>query len=146
MGQIFQGLCFFRFFCSSNAHGLLQVSGHFSSFTSPLVPGCVQGAIISLSACPSVCVCVTFAVFTDCESRTTQISTNPGSMEASKDGLTHGTCFVARGLEVVAFAGLLRISWCVLGAARFFRVYFGFFFFFKHRRPAASMGVPLPLN
>ena len=137
---------FVRFLYFERTRPVASMRLPLASFTSPLVPGCVQGAIISLSACPAVCVCVTFAVFTDCESRTTQISTNPGSMEASKDGLTHGTCFVARGLEVVAFAGLLRISWCVLGAARFFRVYFGFFFFFKHRRPAASMGVPLPLN
>ena len=40
-------------------------------------------------------------------------------MEAVVYGLTRGTCFVARRLEVVAVAGLLWISWCVLGAARF---------------------------
>ena len=33
--------------------------------------------------------------------------------------LTRGTCFVGRRLEVVAFAGLLWIPWCVLGAAGF---------------------------
>ena len=54
-----------------------------------------------------VCVCVTFIVFTDCESCTGPISTNPGSMEAGEYGLTRGTCFVARRLEVVAVAGLL---------------------------------------
>ena len=43
-------------------------------------------------------------------------------MEASEYGLTRGTCFVARRLEVVAVALLLWISWCVLGAAGFFRV------------------------
>ena len=43
-------------------------------------------------------------------------------MEAGEYGLTRGTCFVARRLEVVAVAGLLWISWCVLGAAEFFRV------------------------
>ena len=50
---------------------------------------------------PSVrlCVCVTFVVFTDCESCTRPISTNPGSMEAGEHGLTRGTCFVARGLS-----------------------------------------------
>ena len=47
------------------------------------------------------------------------ISTNPGSMEAGEYGLTRGTCFVARRLEVVAVAGLLWISWCVLGSAGF---------------------------
>ena len=67
----------------------------------------------------SVSVCVTFVVFTDCESCTRPISTNPGSMEAGEYGLTRGTCFVAHRLEVVAVAGLLWISWCVLGAAGF---------------------------
>ena len=53
-------------------------------------------------------------------------STDPGSMEAGAYGLTRGTYFVARGLEVVAVAGLLWISWCVLGVAgfRFFVVFF----------------------
>ena len=63
---------------------------------------------------------VTFVVFTDCESFTRPISTNPGSMEADKYGLTRETCFkyaltrrtclVARRLEVVAVAGLLWVS------------------------------------
>ena len=65
--------------------------------------------------------------FTDCENCTRPISTNPGYMEAGKYGLTRGTCFVARRLEVVAVAGLLWISWCVLGGARF-RVFFFVFF------------------
>ena len=46
-------------------------------------------------------------------------------MEAGEYGLTRGTCFVARRLEVVAVAGLLWISWCVLGAAGF-RVFHDF--------------------
>ena len=57
------------------------------------------------------------------------ISTHPGSMEAGEYGLTCGTCFVARRLMVVAVAGLLWISWCVLGGADFFVIFFfGFFF------------------
>ena len=40
-------------------------------------------------------------------------------MEAGEYGLTSGTCFVARRLEVVAVAGLLWISWCVLGAVSY---------------------------
>ena len=48
-------------------------------------------------------------------------------MEASEYGLTRGTCFVARRLEVLAVAGLLQISWCVLGAAGF-RVFHDFAF------------------
>ena len=70
----------------------------------------------------SVCVCITFVVFTDCKSCTRPICTNPGYMEAGEYGLTRGTCFVARRLEVVAVAGLLWISWCVLGGAIFFCV------------------------
>ena len=59
-------------------------------------------------------------------------------MEAGEYGLMSGTCFVARRLEVVAAAGLLWISWCVLGAAGF-RVFFSRLFFFERTRPAASM-------
>ena len=72
---------------------------------------------------------MTLVVFTDCESCTRPISTNPVSMEAGEYGLTRGTCFVARRLEVVAVAGLLWISLCVLGAAGFFGVFFFRFFF-----------------
>ena len=66
-------------------------------------------------------------------------STNPGSMDAGEHGLTRGTCFVARRLEVVAVAGLLWISWCALGAAGFCFVFFPFFFLFERPRPAANM-------
>ena len=48
-------------------------------------------------------------------------------MEAGEYGQTHGTCFIARRLEVVAVARLLWISWCVLGAVGF-RVFFFFDF------------------
>ena len=74
-------------------------------------------------------VCVTFVDFTDCESCTRPIFTNPGSMEAEEYGLTGGTCFLACRLEVDAVAGLLWISWCVLGGADFFSVIFFRFFF-----------------
>ena len=86
----------------------------------PLHTGVRTGCYYLISQ--SVGVCVTFVVFTDCESCTRPISTNPESMEAGEYRLTRGTCFVARRLEVVAVAGLLWISWCVLGAAEFFRV------------------------
>ena len=55
----------------------------------------------------SVYVCVTVVVFTDCESYTETISTNPGSMEAGECGRTRGICLIARRLEVVAVARLL---------------------------------------
>ena len=88
----------------------------------------------------SVSVYVTFVVFTDCESCTRPISTNPGSMEAGEYGLTRGTCFVAHRLEVVAVAGLLWISLC-FGWGGFFGGGGGRFFliFFERIRPAASM-------
>ena len=88
----------------------------------------------------SLCVRVTFVVFTDCESCTRPISTNPGSMKAGEHGLTRGTCFVAHRLEVVAVAGLLWMSGCVLGASCFFLE----FFFSERTRPAASMRPPCP--
>ena len=71
-------------------------------------------------------VCVTFVVFTDCESCTRPISTNPGSMEAGEYGLACGTCFLACRLELDAAAGLLWISWCVLSGVDFFSVFFIF--------------------
>ena len=86
-------------------------------------------------SCLPVCMC-NIRRFTDCESCTRPISTNPGSMEAGEYGLTCGTCFVARLLELVAVAGLLWILRCVLGAAGFR------FFFFERTRPAASMRPP----
>ena len=51
-------------------------------------------------------------------------------MEAGEYGLTRGTCFVASRLEVVTVAGLLWMSWCVLGGADFF-VFFFFSNFFS---------------
>ena len=64
-------------------------------------------------------------------------------MEAGEYGLTRGTCFVARRLQVVAVAGLLWISWCVLGGVDFFgdlRCFLCFVLFFSNfvrTRPAA---------
>ena len=75
--------------------------------------------------------CVPFVVVADCESCTRPIVTNLGSMEAGEEGLTRGTCFVARRLDVVVVAGLLWISWCVSGAAGF-RVFFSFSFLRTH--------------
>ena len=61
-------------------------------------------------------------------------------MEAGEYGLTRGTCFVAHRLEVVAVAGYLWISWCVLGAAGFIACFFFLVFFsFERTRPSASM-------
>ena len=64
--------------------------------------------------------------------------------EACEYGLTRGTCFVARRLELVAVAGLLWISWCVLGAGGI--RYFVVFFSFERTQPAASMRPPCLIN
>ena len=52
-------------------------------------------------------------------------------MKAGEYGLTRGTCFVARHLEVVAVAGLLWITWCVVGGAEFWDVFIYLFIFLR---------------
>ena len=79
----------------------------------------------------SVSVCITFVVFTDCESCTRPISTNPGSMEEGQYELMRVMCFLPCRLELVAVAGLLWISWCVLGGEAIFSVFFFLRFFFS---------------
>ena len=64
-------------------------------------------------------VCVTFVVFSDCESCTRPISTNPGSMEAGEYELTRRMYFAARRVELVAVTGLMWVSRCVLGGTSF---------------------------
>ena len=67
----------------------------------------------------------------------------PLSLEAGGYGQTRVTCFVARRLKVVAVAGLLWISWCVLGSAAFFlRYLFLILFFFERARSAAAIRPP----
>ena len=90
----------------------------------PLLTGVRRGChhLISLS------VCVTFVVFTDCESCTRPISTNQGSVESGECGLTLGTWFLARRLEMVAVAGLMWVSWCVFRGVEFFRAFHEFTF------------------
>ena len=70
--------------------------------------------------------------------------TNPGSMEAGEYGLTRGTCFVARRLEVVAVAGLLWISWCVSGGADLFFVFLFLFFFISSNAHTACCRYEAP--
>ena len=45
-------------------------------------------------------------------------------MEAGEYGLTRGTCFLACRLEVVVVAGLMWVSWWVVGAADFLVFFF----------------------
>ena len=98
--------------------------------------GVYRVPLLSLSVCPSVCV--TLVVFTDCDSCTRPISTkfNPGSMEPGEHGPTRGTCSITCRLEVVAVAGLMWVSWCVLGGAGFFRDFFFSPFFFLRTHTA----------
>ena len=73
----------------------------------------------------------TEAVFAigNCKSCTRPISTNAIYMEAGEYGLTRGTWVFAHRLEVVAVAGLLWISWCVLGGVDFLLFLFFIDFF-----------------
>ena len=50
-------------------------------------------------------------------------------MEAGEYGLTRGTRFVARCLEVVAVAALMWVLWCDFVGADFFVLFFSRFFF-----------------
>ena len=88
----------------------------------PLHTGVRTGCHYLSSLCVSVYV--TFVVFTDCESCTRPISTNPGSMEAGEYGRTRGTCFIARRLEVVAVAGAAVNFVVCFGWGGFFRFFF----------------------
>ena len=90
----------------------------------PFRTGVHTGCHYVINLCLCVCQCVCFSMcnirrFTHCESFTKSISTNRDSMEVGEYGLTLGTCFVAHRLEVVAVAGLLWITWCVLGGRIF---------------------------
>ena len=58
--------------------------------------------------------------------------------EPREYGLPRATCFVARRLELVAVAGRLWISWCALGGADIFRIYFRFYIFEFLRTHTAS--------
>ena len=63
-------------------------------------------------------------------------------MEAGEYGLTRGTCFVGRRLEVVAVAGLL--SWCVLGAADYFVFFFSIFFVLRTHTACCKYEAAMP--
>ena len=108
---------------------------------SHFIPGCVQGAILYL-VCLIVSVCVTFVVSCDRESCTKPIATKSGSMVAEEYGLTRGSRFLACRLKLDAVAGMLSISWCVLGRADFSVFFFLSFYCFERKRPAASMRLP----
>ena len=104
----------------------------------PLHTGVRTGChyLITLS---SVSVRVKFVVFTDRESCTRPISTNPGSMEAGEYELTRGTCFLACRLDWTrspGCCGFRGVFW--VGQIFFPCFFFRFFFSFERTRPAAS--------
>ena len=68
---------------------------------------------------------IEIVVFTDCESCTRPIFTNPGSMEAGEHRLTRGAFFFAVCLEMYAVAWLMWVSWCVFGGAGFISNFVG---------------------
>ena len=70
---------------------------------------------------------IEFVVFTDCESCTRPISTNPGSIEALEYGLTRGTCLLACRPRV----GRVRraaVDFVVCFGGTDFCAFFSFFF------------------
>ena len=84
-------------------------------------------------------------MFTDCESCTRADFHKPGIYGSGRVWANAWDVFRRAPLEVVAVAGLLWISWCVLGGAIFF-VFFSVLFFFERTRPAASMRPPCLIN
>ena len=127
MGFLELNKCFFKRGCfrcgrNSKVEGPKRSRPFFAFRQKSLfIPGCVQDATIEFVC---VYVCVTFVLFTDCDSCTRPISTNPVSMEAGEHGLTRGTCFFARRLEVVTCCGFRGVFW-----VRCFFVFFPDFFF-----------------
>ena len=65
-------------------------------------------------------------------------------MEAREYGLTRGTCFFARRLEVVAVAGLLRLFVVCSGWGGFFCVFFFVFFFLRTHTAWCKCEAALP--
>ena len=103
--------------CCSTSSVIAGMRGARAGISPPRrIPGCIRkqydrrGSLISLSV---VC-CLSglfFRVIIDCKS--CRISTNPSSKEAGDLGLTRGTNFVARRLELASVAALLRccVAW-----------------------------------
>ena len=88
-------------------------------------------------------LCNIRVVFTDCESCTRPISTNPGSMEAGEYGLRRGTCFVAHVSRWSRSPGCCGFCGAFWMRQDFFVFFFPIFFsFFERTRPAASMRPP----
>ena len=106
--------------------------------TFTMVVGSTDGNTFSMSVC--LCVCVTFVVFTDCESCTRTISTNRDLWKRASMGKRVGgvsSRAVQRWPRSPGCCGFRGVFW----VGRFFFVFFvfRFFFFFERTRPAASI-------
>ena len=92
--------------------------------------GVYRVPLFNWSVCPSVClsVCVSVSVCVALNSSFLLIARAVRGRfpqtryrwKRASFGLTRGTCFFARRLDVVAVAGLLRLWWCVLAEVDFF--------------------------
>ena len=105
--------------------------------------GAYRVTLFNLSVGMCVCVCVTFVVFTDCESCARPISTNPGSMESGVwanawDVIHHMSSRVARGGRAAVD------SLCVLGGADFSVILFFDFFFLRTHTACCKYEATLP--
>ena len=85
--------------------------------------GAYRVPLLNESVCVSVCV--TFVVFTACESCTISISRNPGSMEAGEYGLTRGMFRRAPSRGGRGRRAAVDFVVCC-GWGGFFRVFHGF--------------------
>ena len=100
---------------------------------------------MSVCQCVPVSVCVTFVVFLIAKAVRGRFSQTRDFMEAGEYRLTRGTRFVARRLGLVAVAGRLWVSWCVLGRAGFFCVFlFSIFFFLRTHTACCKYEAALP--
>ena len=99
---------------------------HYLSTSTWVLTGCHY--LISLPVCLSVCVGATFVVFTDCESCTSSISTNPESMEAGEYGLTRAARVssqaVSRWSRSPGCRGFLGVLWVERICSCFFSIFF----------------------
>ena len=129
VGRIFFSVFFFPCFFSilfffertRPAGNMMSPCLIYLSTTTGVRTGCHY--LISLFFCVSVCV--TFVIFTDCESCTRPIFTNPGSLGAGEYGLTRGVRFVA-----ICYRGGSG-RWADVGFVVCFRCGGIFFFFFR---------------
>ena len=102
----------------------------------PLHTGVRTGCLIQVVG-PCVCVCVSFVVFTDCESCTRPISSNSGSMEAGECGRSVGRVSSHAVSRWARSPGCCGLRGVFFGGADFLS-----FSFFDSTRPTPSIRPP----